>query len=300
LLLIRPLGLFSYPVAHAIWSGVTFLAFAAALWCPRAWWLTELIAILAPATLANLLAGQNGFLSAALLVGGVRLVSSRPTLGGILLGLLSYKPQLGLLIVIALVAARLWRAVFVAASTVALMVAVSLVAFGDKPWTAWMRAMPEFGAIWYSEHTLLLNKMPTVLSNALALGMSLPCAVASQAVVTLAVAAGIWVTFQYKIRMSSVAALAVASVLATPYAFFYDLTLVAGAVALVAAEYGAALSVTEILVLAAALLLPLGMALDVLPPISTVVLGTLFVMILWRQWYRNSFTAREKQSGGNR
>ncbi len=293
LLMIRPLGLLSYTVAHATWSGVTFLAYAAALWCPRAWWLTALIAIFAPATLANLLSGQNGFLSAALLIGGIRLASPHPVLGGVLLGLLSYKPQFGILIVVALAAARLWRTVFAATITVMAVVAASLIAFGDKPWTAWIRAMPDFWAIWYSEHLLLLNKMPTVLANALALGLSLRLAFVSQAVVSFAVAAAVWIVFRRKPDMSSAAALAVGSILATPYAFYYDLTLVAAAVAVVAAEYGAALSVKEVLVLAVALLLPLGMALDLLPPVSTFVLGALFALILWRRGRSGSTVADE-------
>ena len=74
-----------------------------------------LSALLAPASLINLLYGQNGFLTAALLVGGIRLAPSRPLSGGVLLGLLAYKPQFGLVVVVALVAARLWRAIFAAA-----------------------------------------------------------------------------------------------------------------------------------------------------------------------------------------
>jgi hypothetical protein len=282
LLMIRPLGLLSYPVAHAAWSGVTFLAYLAAVWCPRAWWWAALIVIFAPATLANLLAGQNGFLSAALLVGGIRLASWRPVLGGVLLGLLSYKPQFGILIVIALVAARLWRTIFAAAITIAVMAAVTLIAFGEKPWSAWIGSLPGFGTIWYAQHLLLLHKMPTVLSNALALGSGLRFAVAMQAVVTVAVAAAVWMTFRHKPRLSSAGVLAVASILATPYAFSYDLTLVSAAVALVAVDYGTALSRAEVLVLTAAWLLPLGMALDILPPVSTVVLGIFLALILRR------------------
>jgi hypothetical protein len=281
--MIRPLGVLSYPAAHAAWSGVTFLAFAAALWCPRKWWLTTLIAIFAPATMANLLSGQNGFLSAALLVGGIRLAPSRPVLGGILLGLLSYKPQLGVLVVVAVVSARFWRAMSTAAITVVVMILASLVAFGDGPWTAWVRSMPAWEAMWYSERGSLWDKMPTVLSNAVTFGIGLRGAALLQAFVTVLVAAGVWISFRRKPGGSAAAALAVASILATPYAFFYDLTLVAAAVALVIAEYGAALSLTEALVLTAALLLPLGLVLNVHPPISAIVLAALFAMIIFHR-----------------
>ena len=56
-----------------------------------------------------ILAGQNTFLSLALFYGGMRLVDRAPAIAGILLGLLAYKPQLFLLIPVALLAARRWR-----------------------------------------------------------------------------------------------------------------------------------------------------------------------------------------------
>jgi hypothetical protein len=53
--------------------------------------------------------GQNQFLTASL-VGGVFLtLERRPALSGILLGLLSYKPQLGVLFPVALAFGGYWR-----------------------------------------------------------------------------------------------------------------------------------------------------------------------------------------------
>ena len=53
--------------------------------------------LLAPTTTICLVAGQSGFLLAALLVGGLQLVARRPILAGILFGSLTYKPQFGVL-----------------------------------------------------------------------------------------------------------------------------------------------------------------------------------------------------------
>ena len=58
----------------------------------------------------NTLVGQNGFLTAALIGGTLYLMPVRPVLAGICLGLLTYKPQYGLLFPIVLVAAGHWRA----------------------------------------------------------------------------------------------------------------------------------------------------------------------------------------------
>ena len=65
----------------------------------------------------NTLVGQNGFLTAALIGGTLYLMPVRPILAGICLGLLSYKPQYGLLFPLVLIAAAQWRMFFSAAAT---------------------------------------------------------------------------------------------------------------------------------------------------------------------------------------
>jgi hypothetical protein len=287
LLLIRPLGWLSYPVAQALWSATTLLAYIVAV-CAPAWRLRIVLpALLAPAIAINLLYGQNGFLTAALLVGGVRLAPSRPVAGGVLLGLLAYKPQFGLLVVIALVAARMWRAAAVAAFTVVAAVLASLLAFGPEPWTAWARAMPDFVAIVDANRERLLPLMPTALANALALGASDRLAGAIQFVATAAAAAVVWFAFKRAPpaypggTAGRTAVLATASILAAPYAFVYDMTLVAAAVAIVVAEYGATLSAIETLALGLAALLPAFMLLDTIP-LGAAVHGLLLALILRR------------------
>ena len=64
------------------------------------------VALGSPAVLWNVSAGQNGFLTAALIGGMLSLMQKQPLLAGVCLGLLSYKPQFGLLFPIALIAAR--------------------------------------------------------------------------------------------------------------------------------------------------------------------------------------------------
>jgi hypothetical protein len=282
LFLIRPLGWLSYPVAQAIWSAATLAAYMIAIcapaWRPR----TVLLALLAPVTAINLLYGQNGFLTAALLVGGTRLAPSRPVLGGILLGLPIYKPQFGFLVVVALAAAGSWRTMLAAALTGVALVAASLLAFGLQSWMAWLRAMPDFIAIVDSERARLLPLIPTALANALALGASERLALAVQVAAMAAAAAATWFAFRRGVAGPAAAALAVATVLAAPYAFLYDLTLVAAAVALIAAEYWSTLSALEVLVLGAAVLLPAGMRLHAVPPVAAAVHGALLVLILLR------------------
>jgi hypothetical protein len=300
LLLIRPLGWLSHPGARALWSTATLSAYMVAV-CSPTWRLRIVLpALLAPATAVNLMQGQNGFLTAALLVGGIRLAPSWPIAGGVLLGLLAYKPQFGLLVVIALVASGWWRTALAAALTVVAAVAASLYSFGLETWTAWPSAVSErFAELMHRGH--LLSLMPTVLANLLALGASDRFAETIQFGVTVAAAAAVWFAFRRPNpndcpsppssgperkygwgTAGKAAVLATASILASPYAFVYDMTLVAAAVALIVDEYWTTLSAMEVLVLGVAALLPAGMLLHAIPPVSSAWLGLLLAVILLR------------------
>jgi hypothetical protein len=303
LLLIRPLGWLPFPVAEAVWIEATLLAYIVAVCAPA--WRRQimLLALLAPATAINISYGQNGFLTAALMIGGIRLAPSWPFAGGVLLGLLAYKPQFGLLVGIALVAAGLWRTALAAALTVAAAVAASLFAFGLDPWTAWANSMPDFVAFLDSDRTHFLPLMPTALANVLALGGSDRLAEGIQFAATAAAATAVWFAFKRAAKAyhpstispaprggndwaageGRAAVLATASILASPYAFVYDLTLVAAAVVFVVAEYWTTLSAMEMLVLGVAVLVPANSLLPhIVPPVSAAVLGLLLALILLR------------------
>lgn len=89
--------------------------------------------LLSPAAVENLLAGQNAALLTALIGGGVLLLPSRPRLGGVLVGLASMKPQLGLVLPLHL-ARRAPVAAAYAVLAAVLLMAASLYAFGPGAW----------------------------------------------------------------------------------------------------------------------------------------------------------------------
>ena len=103
-----------------------------------------LFALAAPTTTIGIVCGQSSFLAAALLAGGLRLAAGNPIVGGMLLGLLTYKPQLGLLVPVALVSARLWRTLAAAALTACGLVIVTTLLFGGAIWPAWAAAFLSF------------------------------------------------------------------------------------------------------------------------------------------------------------
>ena len=93
---------FPYAWGLSIWLVASFAAYLAAMRAilPRPE--TLLIAAAFPAVFVNIGHGQNGFLTAALLGGALQLLDRRPWLAGVLIGCLAYKPQFGVLIPIAL------------------------------------------------------------------------------------------------------------------------------------------------------------------------------------------------------
>src|SRR4029077_15862582 len=125
LLYLAPLGFLSYYLGYLLWAfGTFFLYFAMSLDKQQRRY-AAFLTIFAPAAIIGFATGQTGLLASALIVGGFRLVTTRPILSGTLFGLASFKPQLGILIPIALMSARLWRTVVAACMTVLVLVLAS-------------------------------------------------------------------------------------------------------------------------------------------------------------------------------
>jgi len=97
-----------YLVAALVWLIVTLAAYAATLGGILGNRAGALLALGFPAAIWNVTAGQNGFLTATLIGGTLGLLERHPALAGLCLGLLSYKPQFGLLFPIVLIADRRW------------------------------------------------------------------------------------------------------------------------------------------------------------------------------------------------
>lgn len=229
---VLPLGLVPYLWSYLLWSAATWALYLAAVVEKRRAGVTAVVLLLAPASMANFAFGQNGFLSAALLIGGLRLIDSRPILAGILFGLLSFKPQLGVLIPVALVAGRLWKPFFSAAATVVLLVAASFVVFGPEVWNVYITETSPFQKALLEHRTGLgMFMMPTPFMAARILGAEISTGYLVQAVFTLCAIPCVYLAFRKQTdRKLQIAVLAVATFLVTPYAYNYDMTLVSVAV----------------------------------------------------------------------
>jgi hypothetical protein len=234
LFLTQPLGWLPYWAALLIWTVLGFAIYAVVVvrqLAPSARMLGFALLLLAPATIVNVVTGQNGFYSAALLLGGIVALERRPVLAGVLFGLLTMKPHLGVLMPLALVMIGAWRTIAVAALTAVLFTVPSLVQWGIDPWLGWLTKSSAVARFYLDTfHGFYTYMMPSVYAGARVFGLSFAWASAVQAVATLMVAGATALAFR-RTSDAHMRALLITSgtLLATPYAFNYDATTLTGA-----------------------------------------------------------------------
>jgi hypothetical protein len=285
---LRPLGWLPYLPAYLLALGATLALY---LWATvgREWRSPmTAAALLAPTTTITIVAGQAGFLAAALLIGGCRLLAHRPLTAGVLFGLLSFKPQLGLLVPVALVAAREWRGGAAAALTIAALITASVLVFGPAAWTAWAVALAPYASEFASASAATIGHlMPSVGVAARELGAGPAIADAAQIAVAALGALAVWHCFRRGPRPLAAAALFVAMFLATPHAFVYDMPPLTTAVLWLIAERqraAASLAVGEIAVMTIAMLAPIALVAGPAgPPVAVLSLALLLALIV-RRW----------------
>jgi alpha-1,2-mannosyltransferase len=196
-----------------------------------------LLALAFPAVLINIGHGQNGFLTAALIGGALSALDRRPIVAGVLFGLLAYKPQFGLMIPIVLAASARWRAFSAAVATVAFLVAAATLVFGWDVWHAFLESTRFTRVVVLEQGDPGWYKMQSVFAWARMWGAPIPLAYALQgAVVAGLVAALIGLWRSAKPYSLKAAAFCLATILATPFTFDYDMMVLAPAIAFFAAD----------------------------------------------------------------
>jgi arabinofuranan 3-O-arabinosyltransferase len=228
LLVAALMALMPYTAAQALWLLATFPLYVAAVRAIIGQRLGIVVACGFPAVLANAMAGQNGFLTAALMGGSLHFMERRPALAGCLLGLMTYKPHLGILFPLVLVASGRWRVVAAATATAVGIMAVSLIAFGSEAWIEFFRSLAVGSQATLSEGQADLFKIQTVFGLARSLGGGERLAWSLQ--VMLIVALAVMLCRLWRSRESfnvKAAALSAGALLATPYLFLYDLVVLA-------------------------------------------------------------------------
>jgi len=263
-LILWPLAFLSYGGAYLAWTLATFLIFAAGLASGRRDWSMLLaLAILAPASAANLLSAQTGFLLAGLFLIGLKNIDTRPVLAGICFGLMTLKPQFGLLIPFALAGGRHWRVLFITECVAALVILLGAQVFGWQAWLSYFKYSVMFTHELIAQgKTLLATITIAPFASARSAGLTplaaelLQIAALLFAIVTARKTAAKALPNELKNAILLTTAL-----LAAPSAANHDLTLIAAAIALVATS-----PIAARLDLADKLLLGFGWCLPLLVP----------------------------------
>lgn len=216
LLLVTPFGAMPYGVAFASWLAVTGVLYVLA----ARHFTSARIAIAQPAFVANGLIGQNGFLTSAIFLAGFKALATRPLLAGAILGCLVIKPQLGLMIPVALVASRNWAALGAALASAALLLLIAFVALGPTVYSGFMALPMEF-ARFLADGRWSWNEVASLFATARYFGLDQTTAGAIHAVVAAGAAVMVWRAWRSG-SAGKEPLLAAATMLASPYLMTYD------------------------------------------------------------------------------
>jgi len=233
LLFIWPFGLMPYLPAYIAWCviGIALYVWACAGALPRD---RLLFLAVAPAIAVCIFFGQNGFYTAALLIGGFACLDRRPVLAGILFGVLTVKPQLGLLVPIVLLLERRWVTIAAAVITTAALVTATSLLFGWNIWIEfWHKVVPQ--QQWLTAHGtgLLFEMVSSVFYGARLVHLPESVGWTMQWTVSaLAFAALVWTYWRRRDPALSFAFFVTATFLVTPYILNYDMVVFGFVVAL--------------------------------------------------------------------
>ena len=222
------LAQFPYAVAFIGWAMASLVPYLAVMRAIVGRPFGLLLALAVPMAFNNVLVGQNGFLTAALIGGTLYLMPMRPILSGICLGLLSYKPQYGLLFPLVLIAASQWTVFFTAAIVTVAMAFGSWLAFGTESWQAFFHWMPMFSQAFLTEGKAPWWKMQSLFALVRYFGGTEQLAWIFHWVFSASVAVVLALMWRSRVRYSvKAAALAAGALLTTPYLFMYDMMVLA-------------------------------------------------------------------------
>jgi len=248
-----------YAFGLALWLVASFAAYLATIRAILPHPETLLIAAAFPAVFVNIGHGQNGFLTTALLGGALLSLDRRPWLAGMLIGLLAYKPQFGVMIPIALLASQRWSSIAAAIVTIAALVALSFAALGGNVWHGFVDSMNFTQTVVLEQGGTGWEKIQSAFSAARNWGADVHTAYAIQIALGAMLAATLaWLWHSDAAFELKASALATASLLATPYVLDYDLVVLAISIAfLVRHGFARGFRDYEISALAAAWIMPL-------------------------------------------
>jgi hypothetical protein len=224
LLVVSALALLPYPVAAIAFLVGTALFFG---WVVRRF-LPDGRALIFPATAPAILY-QFGTVQAGMLIAGVsglalHWLDKRPRLAGALVGLLAIKPHLAIMWPIFLALSGRWRAFFAAAIAAVAFVAFAGFIFGFDSYVRWFDSLTASQRL-ITEQLITTPAYASLYANLLGLGASHVVAMSLHALSAVAGLGLACIIFRKGDLATAGAALCAATLLISPYLFFYDFTL---------------------------------------------------------------------------
>jgi hypothetical protein len=239
MLIAAPFGLAGYLPALALWT-LAGLALFLAVARRRLDDTTAFVAVaLSPAVIFCLISGQSSLVTAAMLLGIFAWLDRKSVLAGVLIGLLTLKPQLGVLFPFFLIASARWTVFISAAVTTLALAGITTALFGTDVWLAFVtQGLAVQNIVLADPQRIATPYYPTIFMNLRGLDLSYAAAMAVQFVFTVAAVVLVcWLGFARRSadRLETMALFLACSVAAVPYMLSYDtLALCAAAVALLA------------------------------------------------------------------
>jgi hypothetical protein len=239
MLLAAPFGAIGYLPALGLWTLAGLAVFLAAARRQRDDTTAFVAAALSPAVIFCVISGQSSLLTAAMLLGIFAWLDRRPVAAGVLIGLLTLKPQLGVLFPFFLIASARWTVFASAAVTTLALAGVTAALFGMDVWLAFItQGLPVQNIVLSDPQRIATPYYPTVFMNLRGLDLPYAAAMAVQSVFTIAAVALVcWLGLARRGagRLETAALFLACSVAAVPYLLSYDtLALCVAAVALLA------------------------------------------------------------------
>jgi hypothetical protein len=234
-----------------------------------------------PGVFANIINGQNGFITTALFGAGLLTLEERPWLAGAMFGLLAYKPQFFVVIPLILAVGGYGRAVLATFISALAGAALSWAVFGTVAWQAFFNSAALTQHIILEQGVTGWKKIQSVFSMVRMWGGDVPTAYMVQGLVALAaLASAAWVWRRHATLATRAAALCAAILLMTPYVLDYDLVILAVPLAFLARQgMETGFRPYEKIILAGLWILPLvarlwgGHSIPLTPPLMMALMG---------------------------
>jgi len=216
LLLLLPFGIPPYGVAFPIWVGATGMFYVLAsrrMSSPS-------FAFAQPAVFLNEIQGQNGFLTCGIFMLAATALPTAPYLAGAIWGLLIIKPQLALLLPVALIAGREWKAIAGGAISAIAVLLVALLALGIEAYKGFFRILPLYGQ-WMATSEWPWQKLASPFALLRYFGAPQSAALLIHVAIALVAAFLTWRAWA-RAMPERVPVLGAATLLVSPYTLTYD------------------------------------------------------------------------------